>query len=172
MATTKKRRRKKPLPAWLLLSGGLAVGVLTVIAYHWLSEFQWDPPWDSTETGTRPSDLEPGSATRFDFYTILPSQEVVVPDRPANTPPNQQDQIAPESYYLQVGSFRKYREADRMKAHVLLLDAQASIESVTLGQDTFHRVRIGPYQDLPRLREVRARLHRNKIDTLLVRARQ
>ena len=177
--TAPKRRptakKRKPLPPWLLLGGGLLVGIASVLVFNAAKEVQWDALWGETPP-PKTASSEPAITPRFDFYTILPSQEVVVPDResPARKkekPDDKKTKPVPEGvYYLQVGSFRKADEASGMRARVILLGTEASIQSVTIDRDTWHRVRVGPYKDLARLREVRQRLRDNKIETLLIRA--
>ena len=171
--TVKKRktRARKPLPPWLLLGGGLLIGIASVLIFNVAKEVEW--------SGTPPpktASSEPATTPRFDFYTILPNQEVMVPDpeppaKKKTEPESQQTQAVPEGvYYLQAGSFRKIDEANSMRARVILLGTEASIQSVSMDRDTWHRVWVGPYKDLARLREVRQRLHDNKIETLLIRA--
>ena len=175
-AATKKRkpRTRKPLPPWLLLGGGLLVGIASVLAFNMAKEVEWGTLWSGIQPPqTTPS--KPETTPRFDFYTILPNQEVVVPDRePPAEKREKPDQkktkpVHAGVYYLQAGSFRKIDEANR-RAQVILLGTEASIQSVTIERDTWHRVRVGPYKDLARLREVRQRLRDNRIETLLIRA--
>ena len=177
-ATRRKARpRRRPLSPWLLLGGGLVVGIVGTLAFNAMRDGKWAALWDNvlpTDTGP----LEPLPTPRFDFYAVLPNQEVMVPD----TSPPEKKAGKPESgqppplskgaYYLQVGSFRAHDEANSMRARVILLGAQASIQSVTLNKDTWHRVRVGPYQNPERLREVRQRLRTHKIETLLIRAQR
>lgn len=168
-----RRRARKPLPPWFLLGGGLLLGIVSVLGFNVAKEMQWGALWSripSPETASS----KPQTTPRFDFYTILPNQEVVVPEPPAKKktkPKSETAKPVPEGiYYLQAGSFRKIDEANSMRARVILLGTEASIQSVTLDQDTWHRVRVGPYKDPSRLREVRQRLRDNKIETLLIRA--
>ncbi len=173
--TAKKRKTRTPLPPWLLLGGGLLVGIASVLVFNVAKEVEWRNLWGETPS-SKTASSEPATTPRFDFYTILPSQEVVVPDRapPAKKkekPDDKKTKPVPEGvYYLQAGSFRKIDEANSMRARVILLGTEASIQSVTMDRDTWHRVRVGPYTDLARLREVRQRLRDNKIETLLIRA--
>ena len=172
--TAKKRRtrQRKPLPPWLLLGGGLLVGVASVLVFNVARDVEWRALWGDMSP-SKTTSAKPAPATRFDFYTILPNQEVVVPDPEPPASKNKKTKPAPEGvYYLQAGSFRKHDEANSMRAQVILLGTQASIQSVTIDKDTWHRVRVGPYKNLARLREVRTRLRDNKIDTLLIRAHE
>jgi cell division protein FtsN len=69
-----------------------------------------------------------------------------------------------------VGSFRESREAEGLKAHLASLGIEAYVEqATTTGADQWHRVRVGPFTDLERLNQVRARLAENSIAAILVK---
>lgn len=173
-----RQRRRQPLPAWLLLGGGLLVGIGSVKLFDMARNWNWthDAPPAAREEAPAAPEL------KFDFYTILPSQEMVVPSEgvpaaapqtPKPTPePAGKPPPAPGAYYLQVGSFRKPQEAEAQKARVALLGATASVQRITVGRDQWHRVRIGPYQDMAKLQAVQRRLSKRQIDALLIRARR
>jgi cell division protein FtsN len=59
-----------------------------------------------------------------------------------------------------------------LKANLALLGVEADIQTVTVDNNIWHRVRVGPYADLVELNRVRERLTRNQIDTVLLRERQ
>ena len=167
--TVKKRqtRTRQPLPPWLLLGGGLLIGVISALVFNEAKDAEWRALWGNARL-PEANTAKPAEMPRFDFYTILPNQEVVVPDP---EPDDKKAKPVPEGvYYLQVGSFRNLDDANGRRARVILLGTEASIQSVIIDRDTWHRVRVGPYKDLARLREVRQRLRDNKIETLLVRA--
>ncbi|MDZ7828865.1 MAG: SPOR domain-containing protein [Halofilum sp. (in: g-proteobacteria)] len=73
------------------------------------------------------------------------------------------------TYFLQVGSFQKSEQADRMKAKVSLLGLDVDIQSVNVSGERWHRVRIGPYADPAKLGAVQRRLRENDIDYLVLR---
>ena len=68
-------------------------------------------------------------------------------------------------YLLQAGSFRSHGDADRLKAQLALQGFVANIQSVTVNGDTWHRVRLGPFDSA---RE--ADRTRRKLDDIGVRA--
>ena len=73
-----------------------------------------------------PVEIETGP--RFDFYTVLPNQELdlnsgIEPASLENTEPDQ------TQYILQVGSFRQQDDADRRRGELALLSLEATIES-------------------------------------------
>ena len=86
------------------------------------------------------------------------------PERPAN------DDVS--GYVLQVGSFREFNAADRVKAELALLGIFADIQRVMLNeQDVRHRVRLGPFQNVDEMRGIRQRLEENSIDFVLLELR-
>src|SRR5215510_13456386 len=92
------------------------------------------------------SERDKPAENRFEFYDILPQYEVVVPDeKPAATGSAKPRPAAtPGSYLLQAGSFSAAADADRMKANLALLGFESHVQRVTLDDDVFNRVRIGP----------------------------
>jgi cell division protein FtsN len=120
---------------------------------------------------------------RFDFYTILPEMEVVIPEgsvAPAPTPavpaaipaPTRAELPAAETpggYILQAGSFRSAADADGLKAQLALLGYEAAVQRVSINQDTYHRVRLGPFADVEAANAARARLGKSGVSTILLR---
>ena len=128
-------------------------------------------PQDATPTEKKD---RPVKEPRFDFYTILPELEVFIPEpeisKTGRSPSPPTDTIAGESgskqYLLQAGSFRNSEDADRLKANLALLGVQSSVQSVSINNDTWHRVRIGPFSDTRRLQETLNTLKQNKIHAM------
>lgn len=119
------------------------------------------------ESDPLPAPVKP----RFDFYTILPEMEVAIPEKElTGKPVHGLAQVeAAGTYILQAGSFGSFEEADHLKASLVLLGIEATIQTVTVNKDTWHRVHIGPYKELTELNEVRARLKQNHIDAVLLK---
>lgn len=115
---------------------------------------------------------EPPPKPRFDFYTLLPEMEVVVPEQEITGKPRQGlPQVEqPGTYYLQVGSFRNGEQADRFKAEMALLGLETSIQKVTIdNKTTWHRVRVGPFSDLDDLNRTRRTLRERGVESALVK---
>ncbi len=108
---------------------------------------------------------------RFDFYEMLPNFEVVIPDQERNVSQetHQEAVVQPGIYVLQAGSFREYADADRRRAQLALQGIESRIQRVTIDDKTYHRVRIGPTDDLDELNRLRDRLKQAKIDVLRIR---
>ena len=69
---------------------------------------------------------------------------------------------------LQVGSFRRYEEADRRKAELALLGYPATVQAANVNGETWHRVKIGPMPDAE-ARKLRDRLKAVGMNPLLVK---
>ncbi len=104
---------------------------------------------------------------RFDFYEMLPNFEVVIPEQETNV--SQEAAVLPGIYVLQAGSFRDFADADRRRAQIALQGIESRIQRVTIDDKTYHRVRIGPTDDLDELNRIRNRLRQAKIDVLRIR---
>lgn len=178
-------------PGWVWLLIGLLMGLAVALAVYLggftVSELrnsratpvQTEASPDARSASKPPQsqslpEAPPTAKPRFDFYTILPEMEVAVPEQETAAKPAQGEGVAPVdkpgAYILQAGSFRSLEEADKLKASLVLLGVEASIQTVTVNnKDTWHRVQIGPYNDLAEVNQVRARLKQNNIEVVLLK---
>jgi cell division protein FtsN len=106
---------------------------------------------------------------RFDFYTILPEKEVVVPDHEIDTRSREErvGQAKPTQYILQAGSYKDFREADRLRAKLALMGIESRIEKAKVGSVTWYRIKMGPYTRMNSVSTIRARLRDNGIDAIV-----
>ncbi len=186
-----RKPQQQQKPGWIWFIAGLLVGFF-VSGLIWLKVtpsgplFQQQAAPVKQKRSAEPEIKEPQPDTpkpRFDFYTILPEMEVVVPDpveqpdiKEATTTGVVESTSKPSDtaagYMLQMGSFRKYSDADRLKASLALVGIQAEIQRVNIkGGDVYHRVRSGPY-DRAQLNSLRAKLKQKKISSLVIKYRK
>ena len=108
---------------------------------------------------------------RFTFYDILPNVEIVTGDSAAaptaDTSPRAVEE--PGRYLLQAGSFSTHADADRRRAELALQGIESNIQRVKVNDRDYHRVYIGPTDDLDELNMLRSRLRNAKIDVLRIR---
>jgi len=112
---------------------------------------------------------------RYDFFTVLPEMEVVVPEQElkASSKPSDTTSPAPanvEKYLLQVGSFKQANDAEEMKARLALLGMAAKVQTVNVDGTTWHRVRIGPVSGARETDDFRQRLSNNGIESLVMKS--
>ena len=183
---------KKSLPGYVWLLAGLTIGLFVAFLVY----LQKQPAEQTSfteavvkelekvkqqKTDSKPVDKKdkPVKEQRFDFYTILPELEVFIPESEINTttkntgtkPEVASPVTAGKQYLLQAGSFRSLEDADRLKASLALLGVQSSIQSVSINNDTWHRVRIGPFSDSRRLQDTLKTLKQNNIHAMTMELR-
>ena len=176
----KKRSRGRsaaqPARGWVWMLFGLAIGLSVAAAIYVKDRAPMTGPEPIASQGQGyaepPPDPEPVEPPRrFDFYDILPKFEVVIPEREPDVRADIEpaEMRSPGAYVLQAGSFGRFADADRMKARLALLGIESRIQKVTIDADTYHRVRVGPINDLARLNEQRRRLRDAQIEILVIR---
>ena len=177
-----KRKTSGGIPAWFWLLGGILIGLGTAVALMfkgYLPELKQHMLSDDSKTSRtaepalvedKDTEAAKPKKPRYDFFTVLPEMEVVVPDqelsRKAEPPPGS----AQDSYILQAGSFQSAADAEQMKARLALLGSMANVQTVTVNGQTWHRVRIGPFKGARKADEMRRMLSDNQIDTLVMKA--
>ncbi|MBX3704679.1 MAG: SPOR domain-containing protein [Steroidobacteraceae bacterium] len=169
----RSRARRESFSGWTGLLIGLVAGLGVGLALYYFDPRTPAPPKAGAEG--QPASAREGAAEepadRYDFYEMLPNFEVVVPEREAAVRP--QAPAAPVeragAYVLQVGSYRRYEEADRVRAQLALQGIESKVQRVSVDNDTWHRVRVGPISDLAELNRVRDRLREADMDLLVIR---
>jgi cell division protein FtsN len=191
MAKKRKHRRKKSTrkqqdyPGWVWMLFGLAIGLSVAFAIYvrdrqpGTTAARVPAPAslesaidDNDETPREKGAGEPEEQEgRFTFYNVLPNFEVVIPDQEPDVTADVEPRavIEPGVYVLQAGSFSRFEDADRRRAELALQGIESSIQRVTIDDRTYHRVRIGPTDDLDELNMLRSRLRAAKIDVLRIR---
>ncbi len=114
---------------------------------------------------------EPASVLpQFDFYTILPEKEVIVPDYEINTRAREErvGQAKTASYILQAGSFRDFKDADLLRAKLALMGIDSKVEKAKVGAVVWNRVKMGPYTQMTSVSTIKNRLKENGIDVLVI----
>jgi cell division protein FtsN len=109
---------------------------------------------------------------RFDFYTLLPEKEVVVPDYEINTR-TREERVgkAKEAHYImQAGSFKSFKEADQLRAKLGLLGIESKVHKAKVGNVIWYRVKIGPYARMTSISAIKSRLRQNGIDVIVTEA--
>lgn len=110
---------------------------------------------------------------KFDFYTILPETETVLPERRAKTKAAKAKPEEGVSYILQAGSFAGFEEADQLKAKLALSGLVAHIQKITVeGKGEYHRVRLGPYEKIEQLDAIAAQLQKLGIKAIRLKVKK
>jgi len=182
----KKRPQKKLLPAYLWLLAGLAIGLFvafltyldkqpaTKTSFHDAVNTELKKlnhknhkPLPIATTGTNKK--EP----KYNFYTLLQDMKVPIP-KSETIPPEKTGELhsKPALYILQIASFQKLSEAEKLKAKLAFLGVEANIQHVIINKNKWHRVLTGPYHDIRELHHNQKILQQNHIHSLLMKLKQ
>lgn len=177
-------RKNQEYPGWVYGAFGLAIG-LSVAAAVWVSDRRPEPAGataarepasldsalDKNDDTRTAAVTEKKTSSRFDFYEMLPNFEVILPEEDTDVSKDAEPKavVQPGIYVLQAGSFTTHADADRRRAELALQGISSTIQRVTIDDKTYHRVRIGPIDDLDELNLMRSRLRAAKIDALRIK---
>ena len=106
---------------------------------------------------------------QFDFYTILPKKEVVIPEYEIKTRTREEQfgRNKKASYIIQAGSTKEFAEADEIKAKLALMGIESKIQKAMVEKTTWFRVKIGPYTQISSVNTIMSRLQKNGMKPLL-----
>ncbi len=190
------RKQKKSLPGYMWLLSGLAIGLFVAFIIYLDKQPENDKDFGTavqqeleklkqqakkpaeSNKAKKSADSKEKKEQKFNFYTILPELEVLIPESETR-PPEVKDKTASKStskstststsgkkYVLQVGSFQNLNDAEKLKANLAFLGLEANIQHVTVNKQSWHRVRTGPYRDKQQLYKNQSLLKRNDIDAI------
>ncbi|HTB28305.1 MAG TPA: SPOR domain-containing protein [Steroidobacteraceae bacterium] len=188
MARDYKPKRKRPgsgFPGWIGALCGLAAG-LAIAAAVYVKDHRPEAPGvkvapkvdkkrshggDSPDADNAEAAAPDDSAKSYAFYDMLPKFEVVVPEKDKDVRPD--TRAVPETrngtYVLQAGSYKNFADADRVRAKLALQGVESKVQKVSVDNDTWHRIRIGPISNLAELNRLRTILRKADVDVLVIR---
>jgi cell division protein FtsN len=185
MARDYKTKRGKPagFSGWMGVLCGLAVG-LGIAGIVYIKDHRPDALLTRTgkaekrrSHGSELPDTEAAdsgaeeSAKSYAFYDMLPKFEMVVPEKDKDVRPDTKS--VPETrrgtYVLQAGSYKNFADADRVRAKLALQGVESKVQKVSVDNDTWHRIRIGPISKLDELNRLRQILRKADVDVLVIR---
>lgn len=201
---------KKPVHplVWVVL--GLVVGVFI------MSLFKLEPGKDHIKRDTaKPATSQPANQAqtapktdssankpKYEFYTLLPESEVIVPPdalpEKAPPPPSPREVEATRKaeaaraqalldgkqppptpprkevtqFYLQAGSFPEREKAEAVRARLLLTGQNVHIEPGQVANRTWYRVLVGPFASRDQLSTAQTQLSRSGFNNLLLQQRK
>jgi len=180
-------QQKKSLPGFVWLLSGLAIGLFVAFIIYLdkqpenesnfgdavqqelnkLKQQANKPDLDRTTKSEDKKEL------KFNFYTILPELEVLIPESETRPPDVKKSGSSTGSnedkqYLLQVGSFQNLNDAEKLKANLAFLGIKADVQNVTVNGQSWHRVRCGPYVSKQQLYKAQSMLKQNDIHSISI----
>ena len=182
-------------PAWLWLAIGVLLGLVVAagfLAGNWVPVLRGKHLPQPNPEAVAPRETDPPLADaretkkkNYDFYSVLPEMEVVIPDAELSAKARAEAQARAQAarqptttaavaqpgvrYLLQAGSYPDVRGADEVKAKLALLGFVAQVYPVTINGKTWNRVRLGPYASASELETAKAALADNGINAIALK---
>jgi cell division protein FtsN len=180
--SSKRGTRPAGAPVWRWVRAALVIGIFSTFLVFLRSQ---NPAEDSAvvesveQTPVKPMEKTQTVTAvpekpRFEFYTILPKLEVEIPETEIKIRKHEEKRgkVGPGQYLLQVGSFRMYKDADRLKAKLAMLGIESIIETAKVKDTIWNRVKLGPYRSLNAVERIRKKLRQNQIDAIVMSAKE
>ena len=141
----RKAARVSPKPRVLFhgpsFSSGAIVGALVVIVAAYAPELL------NLEARPQPDavpEINESPRVTYEFPRLLKEQEVK-PDPTPYAVPQQESAAEAKQYFIQAASFRSSSDADTLRAQLLLADLPANVNFSQVGEATWFRVTVGPF---------------------------
>lgn len=125
-------------------------------------------PQQHSSKGKRPAQKKKqAEKPRFEFYTLLPKMDVGNHQTPVADTPTPKRVVNNSKYMVQVASFSSYKEADRLKAQLLLMGFNVDVKSFSSKGKTWYRVQTGPYISQAAATKMQRRLMQSNFKSIL-----
>lgn len=151
---------------WMLATA-LIIGFVVFLVYLKSPDLQKLAPiaqsgQSKKQVGEKTKEQKP-QPPQFDFYTILPKKEMVVPEHEIKTR-TREEQVGKSkkaSYVIQAGSYKDAMDADQLKAKLALMGIESKIQKAKVESVVWYRVKIGPYTQMGSVNNIMSRLQKN-----------
>lgn len=178
------------VPAWIWLGVGVLLGLVVALVFlgsDWAPMLRKKTGPQPNPQAVAPRESEPPLVKsddkprkNYDFYSVLPEMEVVIPDAEisakarAEATQTSANGTAPTvsanaRYLLQAGSYPTSKSADEVKARLAILGFIAQVTPVTINGKTWNRVRLGPYASASELEAAKASLADNGFNAIALK---
>lgn len=166
-SSSRSKRYEPRVPAWVWLFTGSVLGAFIVFLVN-LSKVEDAPesrlPFITDAPAKQVAPQKPAvekPESPFSFPELLRDAEIKVPEGESGSA-NTAAKAPDYEYSLQVASFKDLRDAEQMRAELILLNMEAKIEQATVREnETWHRVVVGPFTSRSKLSKARSTLISN-----------
>jgi len=161
----------KKLAGWVWFIVGLTLGVFGSFVFYVSQVVPVDDEVASLldkPTAHTDSSSPKANELKWEFHEIFPKSVVPIIEEYGSNGKKRQI-LAPAHYLLQAGSFRNQKDADKLRAELILIGMNPTIKKITKDGETWHRVLIGPLDSKLELSRARNRLAEASIESIALR---
>jgi cell division protein FtsN len=180
-ASQNKKAPQQTAVAWWKWGLIILLVALFAVFLFFLKSSEPSPEWEqqknlpapiTKKTAKQPSALAKKTREpKFTFYDILSEEQVYEHEMNARKREERVGKGKKSKYTLQVGAFRSFKEADKLKAELALIGIESKIEKATVNNAIWNRVKIGPYNSPSRASALKERLKQKGIDVIVTEAK-
>lgn len=157
------------IPGWVWLIAGVVTGAFAMFLIYLTGI---NPPTtnepskaETEKTAVKDPAPPPEEKPTFEFYDSLTNNKVIPPKAAATATTGVSTHT---SYVLQAASFKNPKDADALKAQLILEGLDTRIEKFNRDGETWHRVLVGPFNDEARIAQAKTILSQHKINPILL----
>jgi cell division protein FtsN len=167
----KKKSAKKNHSLSILL--GLGFVFIVAIAFVWFQQRQSTKKFMPTQAKKNVQKVEKSKPKHpkitFDFYNLLPKEKVALPPPSVTSTTTQKNSVIakPKQYILQIASLRNYKDADGMRAKLLLKGFKTEVKKIAVNGSVWYRVQAGPYTTFNAASDAQNQLRKDNQDSLV-----
>lgn len=155
-----RKKSKASKKGWLYLS--VLAGIM-VMSYRYIDLEQVQRDVSKTVSLAKKQANAIQQQPKFEFYTRLPqpseqatqprsienhADNAVITASNSSSKANSAPSVPSKHYVIQVASFRKFTDADKLRASLILQGYPAQLSKFTNNNTTWHRVEVGPFESL------------------------
>ena len=159
------------LAGWVWFVVGLSLGVFGSFVFYVsqvvpvdaeVAELLDQPKPNPSPARNKVDDL------KWEFHEIFPKSVVPIIEEYGDDGAKRRART-PASYLLQAGSFRRAKDADKLRGELILIGLAPTVKKISRDNETWHRVVIGPLDTELELTRARNRLAEASIESIALR---
>ncbi|WGO99841.1 SPOR domain-containing protein [Saccharophagus degradans] len=167
-----KRKAEPRVPAWVWLFTGAVLGAFIMFLMRLADMSPQETAKEVKEKTAANSAKNEEQKPRFDFYELLKDAKVPTPKPDTSGPSGAaaEPEAPATEYILQVASFKNKTDAEALRAQLILLNLDATVQDAKVRNgETWYRVLVGPYQSRSRMSKARSTLISNRFEALVLK---
>lgn len=170
-ASPRKSAGGSAMPGWVwLLTGAITGAFIMFLVYLYGLTPANSPQGKPTEDKpvlTSGAQTTTADKPTFEFYDSLKNNEIIPPGDTSKN--NNASSVALKTpYVLQVASFQKAKDADALKAKLILEGLDTSIQQFNNKGEIWHRVLVGPFTDQNKMNQAKTTLAQHNITPIVL----
>jgi len=161
-------RSGSTIPGWVWLLTGLVTGAFVMFLVY-LSGLA-PTPTETAPAHAQPAPIDTTALEKpiFEFYDTLMNSEIIASASTLNPENASHASASPPVYMLQVASYRKFSDADALKAQLILEGLESSIAEFNNRGEIYHRVMVGPFNDTTHIEQAKKILASHNLNPIVL----